>query len=260
MPLVVVDTVDEPGGDWIDPEELAGCAQADVDLELVASATADLLFALSGYQFGTVTETVRPYRTGESCGCGLGDADAVGFSWTSHSAWSRAAACGCSGPSVVRLTAPITGIGAILVDGDTLTVDDDFVVYDRQWLVRVGSRWPCCQDLTAPTTADHTFSVTYSHGEAVPAGGRIAAQVLGCELAKALAREDCAFSGRVQNVTRDGVSAGIVIVDADAILSSRRTGIQIVDLWLASLPSTNGGGTITRPFTGPRGLVKPTTL
>lgn len=258
MPLAVVNTNTDPGGDWTTAAEIAACAgDVDVDVDQVASATAELMFSLSGWQFGTATDTVRPYRTGESCGCAPGEPESVGFSWTSHSAWTRAAACGCSGPSVVRLDSPVVTVDEVLVDGVALVSGVDWVVYDAQWLTRLAGRWPCCQDLTEPSTADNTFQIEYTHGEPVPQAGKIAARILGCELAKAADGQDCAFTGRVQNVVRDGVSAGIVVVDADAILRSRRTGLQVVDLWLASLPNVDGGASMTRPVAGPRGLVRP---
>lgn len=259
MPLVVVDAnAAAPGGGWLTASDLAACQPSGIDADLAANATAELLFALSGYQYGTVTEKVRPFRAANTCACvsGIGG-NAYSFPWTSHSAWSRAASCACGGPSYLRLLAPVIDVVAVTVDGETLEPDDDFTLYDGQWLIRGnGAGWPCCQDLTLPSTEAGTWAVTYEHGIAVPAAGKVAAQALGCEIAKAMGGDtDCAFSGRVQTVSRDGVSAQVVILDADSMLNAGRTGIQIVDLWLSTLGNLHGG-TITRG--GLSGLLRPT--
>lgn len=255
MPIVVV-SASTAGGQWIASDDLADCAPTGVDLDLAADATADLMFSLSGWQFGTVTETVRPFGLADTCGCvSIPDAG-YSFSWTSHSAWSRAAACRCGGPSYVRLLAPVSAVEAVTVDGATLVADDDYVLYEGMWLVRVGGRWPCCQNLEVPSTEDDTFSVRYTHGDVVPAAGKVAAKALGCEIAKGMAGADCALTGRIQSVTRDGVSA--VIVDSQDFLREGRTGIAIVDLWLSTLGSLKGG-TIGRPGRM-SGLLRPTAL
>ncbi len=257
MPLVVVST-GSAGGQWVNPDDLAACAPEGVDVELAAEATADLMFALSGRQYGTVTETVRPFRLAEACNCaGALPSEAYSFSWTSHSAWSRAAACGCGGPSYVRLLAPVTAIGEILVDGVALVPEDDYRLYDGLWLVRAdGSRWRCCQDLTVPSSEPGTWAITYTHGVEVPSAGQVAALALGCEIAKAMGgAADCALTGRVQSISRDGVSA--VIVDSQDFLQQGRTGLAVVDLWLSTLGNLHGG-TITRgEFSG---LLRPTPL
>lgn len=256
MPLVVVST-GSAGGQWVNPADLAACAPNGVDVDLAAEATADLMFALSGYQYGTVTETVRPFRLAEVCSCGGAmPSEAYSFSWTNHSAWSRAVACACGGPSYLRLLAPVAAIGEILVDGVALVEGDDWRLYDGMWLVRAGgARWRCCQDLTVPSSEDGTWSITYTHGIEVPAAGQAAAIALGCEIAKAMGgAADCQLAGRVQSVTRDGVSA--VIVTDPAFLSEGRTGVTLVDMWIASLGNLHGG-TITRPV-GMAGLLRPT--
>lgn len=256
MPLVVVATEDA-GGQWLTSESLAGCAPEGVDVDLVADAAADLMFALSGYQFGSATETVRPFGAIETCGHAAAVGDAYSFAWTSHSAWSRVAACGCAGPSYLRLVGPVSAVGSVTIDGEALE-PDAYVLYDGQWLVRVEGVWPCCQDLTKPSTEDGTWAISYTHGVPVPAAGQIAAQVLGCELAKAAAgSRDCALMGRVQSVTRDGVSA--VVVDSQDFLQRGHTGIAVVDLWLASLGNLHGG-TLTMPGSPLRGLLVPTPL
>ena len=248
MPLVVVST-GSAGGQWVNPDDLAACAPEGVDVDLAAEATADLMFALSGHQYGTVTETVRPFRLADVCGCaGALPSDAYSFSWTSHSAWARAASCACSGSSYVRLLAPVIAIGEVLVDGVALVAEDDYRLYDGLWLVRAdGARWPCCQDLTVPSSELGTWAITYTHGIEVPAAGQVAAIALGCEIAKAMGgASDCALTGRIQSVTRDGVSA--VIVDSQDFLREGRTGIGTVDLWLATLGNLRAEtATIARP-------------
>lgn len=248
----------EPGGQWLDSSDLAACAPSGVDVEQVAAAAAEMMFALSGHQFGEVIETVRPFQVSDTCGCaGHADIPGYSFSWTSHSAWSRAAACACGGPSYLRLLGPVSDVAEVLVDGEPLVEGDDWTLYDGIWLVRVGGTWPCCQDLTKPSSEPGTWAITYTHGNPVPAAGQLAAQMFACDLAKAAAGEDCALTGRVQSVTRDGVSAQVVIFDGAAMLAEGRTGIQVVDLWIASLGVLRGG-TIGRPGHPMAGLRVPT--
>lgn len=238
----------DPGAGWITVADLACEVDLDttVDLDQVADATAELMFRWSGEQFGSSTDSYRPYRAAGTCGCGS-SGSWVTFSWSSMPRW----VCGCNGPSYLELPGPVTAVVEVLVDGAALVDGDDYRLVDGRFLVRVGASWPCCQDLTKPSTEEGTWLVTVTHGPGIPAGGKVSARLVAIELAKAAIGADCAFSGRVQSVTRDGVSA--VIITDPSFITEGRSGIPFVDMWLASLGNLRGG-TITLP--GPlRGLL-----
>lgn len=140
----------------------------------------------------------------------------------------------CSGVSQVRLPGPIASVTEVLEEGLVLPaseyrIDNDF------WLVRVGDkRWICCQDMTEPPTAENTWQVTYQRGIPVPPGGRMAAGVLICELAKAVNEDkNCRLPKRVQTITKQGMTVGFL--DDFENLEAGRTGIWEIDQWLASL-------------------------
>lgn len=259
MPEIVIAEADL-AMPWVSASDLDDAPDC-VDLDQVAQAAGDLLFILSGYQYGSVTETVRPYRVGERCRCGNVYNEVVGspFAWSTWSGWAGFASCGCSSPSFIALPGPVTAIEEIRVDGVVLAADD-YSVWDGTFLVRTEGSWPCCQDLRLPSSEEGTFSIRYTHGPGVPAGGRIAARVLAGELAKAAAGQNCGLNGRVQSVNRDGVSA--VVVDDQSFLELGRTGIGVVDLWLGSV-NPNGlarGGTIVGPGSALHGLLGQVTV
>jgi hypothetical protein len=238
VPLVVV-TTESGGGEWVAADALADCAPDGVDLDAVAAATAELMFLLSGSQYGTATTVVRPFQVVEGCGCG---GEMVTFPWSSMARH----VCGCASASFVPLTRPVVSVDEVLLDGETLLEGTDYRLVDAGFLVRVGGVWPCCQDMTKPSTEDGTWRVTFTHGTPVTPAGQLAAAALGCEIAKAVGgSSDCALAGRVQSVTRDGVSA-VVVADPN-FLSQGRTGVSVTDLWLGTVApnGTSRGGSLT---------------
>lgn len=233
MTLVVV-TDSNAGGDWISPDALAACVPAGVDAKQIAAATADLLFALSGYQYGTTVDTVRPARLGGGCGCGgniAGFIPYAAFPWSSWRWWG----CTCRGPSYVALHGPVVSVDEVTVDGATLD-ESAYRVLDSLFLVRTDGHWPCCQDLRLPSSEPDTFAVTYTHGPGVPAGGQLAAQALACALAQAAGSSPTGpLAGRIQTINRDGVSS--VVLDNQRFLSEGMTGVTVADLWLSTIPN-----------------------
>lgn len=150
--------------------------------------------------------------------------------------------CGCAGmcscaeegPSALLLPGPIASVTSVRIDGVVLD-PAEYRVADGRLLVRAdGSPWPSCQNLLAPASELGTFEVTYRRGTEVPVGGRVAAGVLACELAKAACQDDtCQLPQRVQTVTRQGLTVGIV--DAFQGLNEARTGIWLIDSWTSSV-------------------------
>jgi hypothetical protein len=203
----------------------------------------DILYALSGRQYGTCQATIRPTR--EPCQ-GLPDANAwalIGtnlYSSTAGWAWQRGYHNQpfFAGASAVRLWhRDVCTIDEVQIDGDVV----DPSLYrkirrqGRWWLIRTdGESWPDEQDWTVDNYEEGSWSITYTHGRQVPKGGQVAAGKLKCELAKACAEDEtCALPERVQTITRQGVTVGFL--DAQDFLDKGRTGITMIDLWLTSV-------------------------
>lgn len=202
---------------------LVACAGTATDLQrtaAVASAT-EILFDLSGKQYGTRTHTFRP--TG---GCGAIDS--------------------VCGSSVRQLRLPggsVTAVTEVRSDGAVLP-GSSYALFDHRTLVRLdGLAWPCCQDLSVPLSQPGTLQVAYSFGKLPTALAVDAARELACEFAKAKAGGQCRLPSRTMNVSRQGLSFSMP--DLMEFLDKGRTGIYFVDLFLAS---KNPGG-ISRPAT-----------
>lgn len=96
--------------------------------------------------------------------------------------------------------------------------------------------------MVAPITEIDTFQVTYMRGIDVPMGGQVAAGRLACELAKAACGDNtCALPKRVQTITRQGVTVGLL--DSFDDVDKGRTGIWLIDSWVASMniPQSRAG-------------------
>jgi hypothetical protein len=115
--------------------------------------------------------------------------------------------------------------------GDVLSVeldgtpmpDMDWRLDNHRYLVRLdGESWPVCQDLAYLT--DPSFAVVYVPGLAVPEGGRLAAGVLSCQMARRYCGAKCDLPTNTTSVSRQGVS---ITVDPQA----GNTGLWLVDQW-----------------------------
>lgn len=224
-----------------------------------ANATAwatEILFSLSGRQYGVCPITVRPcvryasqtYRTyGVWTDYAYGGAGtgAVGPTWIPYigtdGLWRN---CGCSGwcscapRSEVWLPGPVNGVAEVRVNNVIVPAEDyrvDIANDGHFWLVAENGRiWPECQSFDEPATGTtNTFTVTYGRGRDVPAAGKIAAGALACEYAKLCRGDDCVLSPQATSITRDGVT--YTIMSQDDVISRGQTGIASVDLWIRSV-------------------------
>jgi hypothetical protein len=224
--------------------------QADQQPELVEAANQmaiDILHAASGRQFGECVVTYQPCR--RDCAVGIAPLnmwevlDIRSASIAMRTPWdngyystmvcSNCAVddCGCADLVDIQLWhRNVTSIMDVTVDGVTLAPSAYRLWRNR--LVRIdGGAWPECQDATVANGEIGTWSVSYRHGLTVPYGGRVAAGILACEIAKALCGDtSCALPKRVQSVTRQGVS--VAFLDPQDFLAEGKTGIYAVDLWL----------------------------
>lgn len=204
-------------------------------LSLKAAAT-DVLWALSGRQFGCCEVSLRPCRRGcDESISGPWGARLVAGEWINlpcgHCAQDT---CSCSEVCEVRLPSAVCEIIEVRLDGVVLP-ETAYRVDNSDLLVRVdGGCWPLCQEMSLPPTEVGTWEITYSGGVPVPAAGQRALGELMSELWKACrADASCCLPKRVQSITRQGIS--MVMLDPMDFLQHGRTGLYFVDLWLASV-------------------------
>lgn len=109
-------------------------------------------------------------------------------------------------------------------------------------LVRTdGESWPLDQN-----PADPVFEVTYRAGAPVPTGGQLAAGRLSLEFAKAACDDpDCALPERLQTVTREGVTVGVM--DQFEDLDKGHTGVWAIDNWVSSIVNPTVGAKVMSP-------------
>jgi len=204
-----------------DVTDLDGCDTVDVTAgqrdDAVEMANY-VLYVLSGRQFpGICTDTVRP-----CCQTHVGG-------------------CGCILGKVELGRVPVVSITSVKVDGAAFT---DYRIDDYRYLVRTDrDGWPLCQDLLGdPDSDSNTFEVTFTWGKEPGDAGVLAAARLACEITKSLAGNACKLPDRVQQITRQGITAAFI--DPLEFLDKGQTGITSVDLWLKAVNPT---GTFTPP-------------
>lgn len=195
-------------------------------------AASDVLFELSGRQFPGVCEgTIRP----------MGRCHHVERNISLPTPRrSGAGGCGCSGFLFSLPDYPVVAVSEVRVDGAVIDpslyrVDGNRVIVRLADADGSNPGWPSDQRLDLPTTAEGTWSISYSWGREPPPMGVTAAAVLACELALACdpeTIEDCRLPKKVTSITREGVT--MVLSPSDFLDSSGKTGLYEVDLFLGS--------------------------
>jgi hypothetical protein len=154
-------------------------------------------------------------------------------------------------PSLVKLSGyPVREITEVLIDGDVLAADQ-YRLYNARYLMRLDSaHWPWSQNLTLPSTEEHTFSVSYTHGADPPALGVYAATQLACEIFKACNGETCVLPSGVTRIQSQGLTIDRLAFTTWAFKDRQwRTGLSLVDAFLGAF---NPAGLLRRPvFTSP---------
>ena len=214
---------------WVTPDQLEGLDADAVDLSSVCAVATELLYLLSGSQFGVREKVARPI-------------------W-SNNCWSidrlaenvRTGIPNTAEGRSLALPGPVRAIEAVKIDGLVLDPSEDTLL-DRRYLVRVGGFWPMNQDLSLPDTALGTFSVAFVWGKDVPAGGRAAAKAFAKQLGLYMAGKKCNLSDRLSTVTRQGTTR--TYLDPSEFTRLSRTGLYLVDTWLATV---NPSGARRRP-------------
>ena len=207
----------------------------------------DLLWGLSGRQFGTCTVTTRPCR--EEC-AGEGPFGGALYPWLPTSSvaqigwdtsWWFEAGCGscdfgscsCNRISQIRLPSPVNQVVQVKVDGSPLVTGAYRLDNNRLLLRTDGQMWPRCNDLNLDDTHSGTWSVTASYGEDVPQSGQVAMGQLTCEILKAMNGQDCQLPANVTQLIRQGVT--ITMPSIGELLDNHRTGLYLVDLFLQAV-------------------------
>jgi hypothetical protein len=218
-------------------------AQACVD------QAAEILYALSGRQFGECEVAVRPCRRSnyESYGWGawgIGRRWGYGLRWLpvlSGGQWLNIScgfcqsSCSCTEVCEVALPGPVNAVTQVKVDGVVLP-STAYRVDNRRSLVRVdgGTCWPLCQNMNLEADQPGTWEVTYTKGLPLPVAGQVALGSMACELAKACLNDTtCVLPQRVTTIVRQGIT--MALLDPMDFLVKGRTGIYSVDLWLATV-------------------------
>lgn len=250
---------------WVDGEDLAAQCQVEAnstnvdEFNEIARATSELLYELSGRQFGGICQhVVRPCSPG---GCGWENIlapigpPAVSWEWGLWSgAWGwwgdGAPHCGCASTPTVELPFyPVVEIVSVEIAGVTVAAET-YELRERRFLVRIHAdgeeklRWPTCQDMSMPLGEPGTWSVTLRAGVSPPTLGVLAARSLGCELYKLLHGVECQIPTGVTQINRQGVSfSRNLFMQWGSKNGLWRTGLPLVD---AFLQAYNPRGSVRR--------------
>lgn len=248
-----------------DGERCAALASlSDSQAAVFEEMAAEYLWRHTGRRFGLVEGVLRPCRQDLTTGLSTygpppGSAGPpwapalVGGRWLNVGCGAGHPECGCSRGSVLRFDTGVHDVAAVEVDGADLDrsawrVDDGLLLVRQD-----GGTWPYCQDLSRPLGQEGTWAVTVVLGSPVPVGGQFAAGKLACELARAAAGDSkCELPQRWQSVTRQGVSITAAL-DTFEGLDEGRTGIWLVDSWVASVTKPDIGFSVASPDLRPAG-------
>ena len=219
----------EPCRPWATLDQMSGpCAPADPDaeppvagldpgeLELALARATEIVWALSGRQFGVCTVRVRPCDLPGRC---------------SH----RRRGCRCGIVSELDVGLRPLVDAQVTVDGEPLP-SDAWRIDDGRWLVRLdGDPWPRCQDMAVEDDEAGSFVVDATYGVEPPLSGVGAVMALACQLA--MSRDpsrssECVLPKRVTSVTRQGLT--VLALDPFEFLDQGRTGVYEVDQFLAA--------------------------
>lgn len=214
-----------------------------------AEAATEIVWALSGRQFGMCEVTLRPCRkdcfdelwwgrvggtwTGAADWWGTGYFGPYGY-WFEPGCGTCNNGCYCQEISEVALPAPVSRIVSVKVDGSPMATGA-YRVDNNRLLVRTdGARWPRCNNLGLDDTQPGTWSVTVQVGQEVPTAGRLAVGEMACEILKAMDGQDCRMPAGVTSLVRQGVS--INFPDVGELFSTKgRTGLYLVDAFITTV-------------------------
>lgn len=206
-------------------------------LDAARELAIDVLWALSGRQFGVCPVVTRPCPMSSLSSGRLADPyGAGGLALTRVGGEWRNEGCGCagrcrlSGPRMAHLPGPAREVLEVTVDG--VVLDPAEYTLERNVLYRIGAAWPA-QDLSRPLGEDGTWSVRYLRGVTVPPGVARLTGLLAVEFYNACTGGKCRLPRTVTEVSRQGVTHRMF--NPNDIYASGKTGIPEIDLWLAAV-------------------------
>lgn len=196
----------------------SGCPSPTGSPEVTGAAVlaaSEILWELTGYQYGACSVLLRPCRQ-DCAGVGFPGRWWDGTSWPhgtpapGSSLWWQAAcgvcmdACSCNNADTLRLPLLVQSVTEVLVDGAPVT---GVALYDGNLLVRTdGLRWPLCQDWTVPVSGVGAWSIEVVAGRPVPMAGKIAMGQLATEYARWCTSGECRMPAYTSQKTRQGVT------------------------------------------------------
>jgi hypothetical protein len=231
------------------PEYDAAAAQQAAAAQLAV----EVMWALSGRQYGLQDVTVRPCRDdrnlweGRRFYEGYFDSAYDGFYdvswgydlffWGSGDGYVSSA-CGCSGggcrlsgPRAVHLPGPVHAVTTVTIAEAAL--DPSEWTLENNVLYRKDHMWPR-QDLGRPMGEVNTWSVDYQLGLQVPVGVDRLTGILAKEFLNAMDSEaKCRLPRTVTAASRNGVSYRVY--DPAILYANGKTGLPEVDIWLAAI-------------------------
>lgn len=232
---------------------------SDAEVKMYEEMAAEYLWRFTDQKFGLCEAEIRPCRQDCTAGVSTYGVPAgtrspwqpalVGGKWLNIGCGGGCAdACGCGAyGSVLRFETSISEIVSVEIDGETLPPEAYRLANNRLLVRQDGGQWPYCQNMSKPLGAEGTWAVTVRVGAPVPSGGQIAAGKLACELARAaVGDKGCELPQRWQTITRQGVTIAAGL-DAFEDLDAGKTGIWLIDSWVASVTKPDIGFSIASP-------------
>lgn len=233
-----------PCADW-EPTWCCDLSTASTALTGTAiMAATEILYNLSGQQFGLCSFTLRPCR--RDCYSNSWPFDGGWWQWGGmyprpvlyNGAWfnltcgSCSGSCSCGPLEEAWLPGPVNSVTQVLLNGSPMA-SGTYRIDDFRKLIRTdGGTWPVCQDLSLADTEDNTWSVTAIIGETVPAIGSLAVGELACEIIKACTGQACAIPKNATSVSRQGIT--IDFPTFAELLASGSLGLRWSDLFVAT--------------------------
>lgn len=209
---------------------------------MAQEAATEILWALSGRQFGLCSVWLRPCKAG----CFTGPYYGWGWQndnddwvrpalldgvWTNVVCGSCNGDCGCTHTEAITLPGLIHDVIDVVVDG--VSVSGGYRLDQHRTLVRTdGGTWPLCQDWNVDS-GEGTLFVLAQHGREVPSAGLMAVAELASEFVLAhCGSDECRLPQRVVSVDRNGLA--IALDDVQSLLREGQLGLTLCDMFIAA--------------------------